>query len=155
MSLYSPIELRDNEAVRWCKLQRFIRLMADNAGISYTMSGFLTDINLTDNIAVRWAKLGAWMQLVADNISSGTVGNVRSGTVALAQNDVSKAIVFSTPFTGAGLPDVVPTIMAPSGGDIISCEPDYSTLTNAGVTILFGGAIPAAGYNLSYVANKT
>lgn len=156
MSLLTPILPSDTEGVKWVKLQSWLQLAVDNAGISYTMSGFLTPILTSDTPGVKWAKLGAWMQLLAGNISGGGgTGNVRSGTAALAQNDTSKAIVFSTPFTGGGLPDVVPTIMAPAGGDIISCEPDYSTLTNAGVTVIFSAAIPAAGYKLSYVANKT
>lgn len=155
MSLSSPILVSDTEGVKFSKLQRLFHLVADTAGISYTMSALLSDIKPSDTEGVKWAKLGAWSKLIADNISGGGgTGNVRSGTVALAQNDTFKAIVFSTAFTGAGVPQVVPTVVPPVGGDAIDAWVEDTDVTNAGATITFSAAIPTAGYSLSYVANK-
>lgn len=154
MSLSSPILVGDTEGVKFAKLQRLIRLALDNASISYSMSGLLTPILPSDTQGVKWAKLGRWMDELATNISGGGTGNVRSGTVALAQNDTEKAVVFSTAFTGAGVPQVVPTVVPPVGGDAIDAWVEDTDVTNAGATITFSAAIPTAGYFVTYVANK-
>lgn len=156
MSLSSPILTSDTDGVKFAKLQRLIRLALDNASISYVMSGLLTPILPSDTQGVKYAKLGRWMDELATNISGGGggTGNVRSGTVALAQNDTEKAVVFGTAFTGAGVPSLVPTVIPPVGGDAIDAWVEDGDVTNAGATITFSAAIPTSGYFLAFVANK-
>lgn len=156
MSLSSPILTSDTEGVAFAKLQRLIRLALDNASISYSMSGLLTPISPSDTRGVKFAKLGAWLSELATNISGGGggTGNVRSGTVALAQNDTEKAVVFSTAFTGASVPQVVPIVVPPVGGDAIEAWVEDGDATNAGATVTLAAAIPTSGYQLTFVANK-
>lgn len=152
MSLLTDIREGDIEGVKWAKLQRWLRLACDNAGISYSMSYPLTDINPGDTEGVKWAKLGAWMKLLAENITGGGGGgNVKSGTENLAQGDTSKAITFTPAFSGD--PEVIPTILAPDGLSAIEATVDDSTLTANGCTIRFP-EIPAAGFKLSWIANR-
>ncbi len=54
MSLYSPILSSDIEGVKWAKLQRLFRQMADNAGISYALGFPLTDIQPSDTEGIKW-----------------------------------------------------------------------------------------------------
>jgi hypothetical protein len=42
--------------------------------------------------------------------------------------------------------------MAPSGGAIIACTIDWSTITAAGFTVLIGAATPDGNYKLGWVA---
>jgi hypothetical protein len=69
--LLQPILSSDTEGIKWVKLQSWLRLAVDNAGISYSMAYPLSDILSSDTEGVKWAKLGAWMQLLAQNISGG------------------------------------------------------------------------------------
>lgn len=85
MSLLSPILVSDTEGVKFAKLQRQLKLVADNAGISYTMSFPLSDILVGDTEGVKWAKVGAWTKLIADNIvpsGGGSGGIITSATWA-------------------------------------------------------------------------
>lgn len=155
MSLLTPIEQGDAPGLKLAKLQRWLRLAVDNAGITYTMSGLLTNIEQGDVDGLKFAKLGAWMKLLAENIGGGGgTGNVRSATIDLDEDDATKAIVFNTPFAGGGVPDVVPTVIPPAGGDAISAWIEEGSVTNNGATVAFSSPIPAAGYQLTYVANK-
>ena len=72
---------------------------------------------------------------------------VKHFSIALTAGDVSKVVTFQTPF-GTAPTSVTAQIAMPSGGYVIICVPDWSTLTAAGVTFLFGAAIPGDGYTL-------
>ncbi len=80
-------------------------------------------------------------------------GTVRSqaGSTTLAIGNVSKAIVFPDVFDVAPIVDcwIVPP---DSTAFVITADPDGSTITTAGFTALFAGAIPAAGYVLMWTA---
>lgn len=75
-----------------------------------------------------------------------------SGTEGLAQNDTSKAIVFTPNFAAA--PNVIPVLHSPDGLDFISCCVDLTTLAVTGATIRFAAGIPAAGWQLAWIAHK-
>lgn len=90
MSLLSPITPFDSEGVKWAKLQRQLRLAADNAGISYTMTFPLTDILPSDSEGIKWTKLGAWTSLLADGITPPAGG---SGGVITSVTWVGSAIL--------------------------------------------------------------
>lgn len=77
MSLLASVNPNDTEGVKWAKLQRWVRQVLDNAGITYTMSGLLSDINVSDTEGVKFAKLGAWLQELANNIT-GAMGGLRT-----------------------------------------------------------------------------
>lgn len=92
----------DVPGVKWAKLQRIMREAVDNAGITYTLEGMLTDINESDVEGVKWAKLGAWSRLLAENIGGGGGGPAAAGTLTgdtLAANVVNSSL---TTF-GAGI----------------------------------------------------
>lgn len=73
------------------------------------------------------------------------------GVSSLALNDTSKAITFGVAFSSA--PAVQAQIVLPDNTQPgIDCWVDESTRTTAGATILFGNAIPAAGFKLSWSA---
>ncbi len=88
MSLLSAILPSDIEGVKWAKLQRIFRQIADNAGISYALGFPLTDIQPSDTEGIKWQKLGAWAKLIADNIGGGggdpTWGTTSGTTPAIA-----------------------------------------------------------------------
>lgn len=77
----------------------------------------------------------------------------QSGTESLAQNDTSKAIVFTPNF--ASVPNIIPILHSPDGLDFISCCVDLTTLVVGGATVRFAAAIPAAGWELAWIAHKT
>lgn len=134
MSLLSPILPSDQEGVKWAKLQRLLRAIADAAGISYTMSGFLSDINPSDTEGVKWAKLGAWTQLIADNISTAIGAGV---TQIVAGNGISL-----NPVGGTG----AVTVTASSQSNYASAANNAGNTTitpdktNYGVGLTVGGA---------------
>ncbi len=76
----------------------------------------------------------------------------QSGSVSLTLNDVSAAVVFPTAFVTAPIADcwlVPPDNTWP----IIDCSVDGSSITTAGFTALFAGAIPSAGWRLFWRAS--
>src|SRR6185503_4072839 len=89
MSLLSAIFPFETEGVKFAKLQRKLRGIADAAGISYSISGLLSDISPGDTQGIKWAKLGAWTQEISDNIGGGGGGvtsvNGATGVVTFAQ----------------------------------------------------------------------
>lgn len=72
-------------------------------------------------------------------------------TVSLSTNDDHKDVTFTVPFSGS--PKVHPWITIPSGGSIIECAVDNSTITSSGCTVQFGATIPASGYILNIDAD--
>lgn len=90
---------------------------------------------------------GYWI----DESGDGTIDNrsaVQRGSVSLAADDESKAVTFGTAFATA--PSVICSVVAPSGGTIISSVP--SLITTSGFTARLGFPIPATGYTLSWIA---
>lgn len=97
MSLFTEILVSDISGVKWAKLQRQMRIAVDNAGIAYTMSGFLTDIQPRDTEGVKFAKLGAWTKLLADNIvpsGGGSGGIITSGVMTGTATTVGAESLF-------------------------------------------------------------
>jgi hypothetical protein len=81
----------------------------------------------------------------------GTMGE-QAGSVALTLADVSAAVVFPTAFVTAPIADcwlVPPDNTWP----IIDCSVDGSSITTAGFTALFAGAIPSSGWRLFWRAS--
>jgi hypothetical protein len=72
---------------------------------------------------------------------------VKHFSIALTQGQTSAAVAWQTPF-GVAPTSVTAHIAMPSGGYIIECAPDWSTLTVSGVTFQFSASIPGAGYTL-------
>lgn len=76
----------------------------------------------------------------------------QSGTIPLAQGDVSKAVTFPNVF--ASKPVVDCWIIAPDNTAFtIAATPDGSSITTSGFTALLAAAIPAAGYILGWRAS--
>lgn len=76
---------------------------------------------------------------------------LKRGTAAVANAAESKAVIFSTPFTGA--PTTVRAwLMVPSGGALILCDVDWSTISTNGFTAVFGAATPNGNYKLGWMA---
>lgn len=90
MSLLSPILVGDTEGVKWAKLQRQLRAVADAAGIAYSMNFPLNDIQVGDTEGEKWAKVGAWAQLLAANTTPSGGG---SGGVITSATWVGSAIL--------------------------------------------------------------
>ena len=99
----TPIALENSEGVRFSKLQIFIRNAIDNAGIGYTLGGYLQPISLSDSEGLRFAKLGAWLTLLADNIAGGGGGAGVSGVDATIESVADLAAI---PMVGKTLPIV-------------------------------------------------
>jgi hypothetical protein len=78
---------------------------------------------------------------------------LKRASIALTAGDTSKAVSFSVAF-GQPPGSVGCRIAMPSGaaGYVIDADPDYSTVTAAGFTAVFGAAIPASGYYLFWEA---
>lgn len=76
---------------------------------------------------------------------------VQAQVVDLAVDDEAKAVTYATAFAAAPR-GVYATVLAPSGGYVITATVDESTRTAAGFTARLGAAIPAAGYKLSIIA---
>lgn len=140
MSLSSPIEVSDTEGVKWAKLQRIFRAIADAAGITYSMSGFLTDIEPRETEGVKWAKLGAWAQLIASNTGGlPPASSLQKGVMPLVVGQQSYVIVFPVAFAAAPSYFDAPVQMVNSTGEVFTAEPDLTTLTAAGVTVWLSG----------------
>jgi hypothetical protein len=75
----------------------------------------------------------------------------KRGLAAIGSGAESVAIAFSTPFAGAPA-FFQAQVLLPSGGSLIACAPDYSTLTESGCTVRLGAATPDANYKLSWLA---
>ena len=107
---------------------------------------------LTDAKGVPYTAANPVPAKIAGALAGGK--NADGGIIALSLNDTSKAIVFNLAFTSA--PAVQCRILLPDNTQPgVDAWPDYSTLTAAGVTILFGNAIPGAGWKLSWSAIGT
>lgn len=76
---------------------------------------------------------------------------VQAQVVDLAVDDEAKAITYATVFATAPR-GVYATVLAPSGGYVLTTTVDESTRTTTGFTARFGASIPAAGYKLSIIA---
>lgn len=153
MSLLTPILQGDTEGVKWAKLQRWLRLAADNAGISYTMSYPLSDIQQGDTEGVKWAKLGAWAKLLAENIGVlPPVSQLQVGSEALVNGQQSYDIVFPAAFSAA------PRLFSPTlqlGGDNAETFTlGWDNLTANGVRVWLNGAPTAAsaGSQINWLA---
>lgn len=150
MSLTSPIGISDNDGVKWAKLQRFMQQVLDNAGISYTMSGFLTPIGVSDNDGVKWAKLGAWTQFLAENISSGGGGAAAAGTLTgdtLAANVVNSSLtsfgagVATLKFASVTLTDAqIKGMAAPAYVEILAAPGAGKVILPLACSLRLGGA---------------
>ncbi len=57
--------------MRFAKLQRWMRSIADGAGIGYTVGGLLSNVELDDSEGMRFAKLQRWLKVISDGISGG------------------------------------------------------------------------------------
>lgn len=156
MSLSSPIEVSDTEGVKWSKLQRFFQLIADNAGITYTMSGFLTPILPRETEGVKWAKLGAWAQLIAGNISGGLppTSVLQVGSEPLVIGQQSYVITFPVPF--AGVPRLfIPSIKMPDQNGELFTLGDTDVDRSAIDTTVWLGGLPTAlstGGEINWIA---
>lgn len=148
ISTRTNIELDDSTGVRWSKLQLWVRYACDQAGISYTMNGLLSDIQLEDSEGMRFAKLQRWLALLANNISGGGGGGggtaLKTGTTALVAGQQSYAISFSgAGFTAAPAFLSLTLQMPNSSGEVFDASVDLSTLTASGVTVYLS-AVPTA-----------
>jgi hypothetical protein len=77
--------------------------------------------------------------------------NRKYGQAALGNGVTSYAIVFTTPF--ATPPTFLSAqVLIPSGGSLIACNPDYSTLTTDGCTIQLAAATPDGTYKIAWNA---
>lgn len=112
MTLLTDIAVNDTEGVKWAKTQRWLRYIADQASITYTMSGLLSDISVGDTEGVKWAKVQRWLKLIAENISGGGGGGV---TQILAGTNITVS-----PVGGTG----VVTVNSTGGGN------NYATVAN-------------------------
>jgi len=75
---------------------------------------------------------------------------LQRGSTSLSENDTTKAVTFTPAFSSAPTA-VVAVVVAPTDGYVISVTVDPSW-TASGFTARFGGAIPASGYKLNWIA---
>lgn len=80
----------------------------------------------------------------------GSATNAQSGTVSVGNGVGSVSVTFGTPF--ASTPNVVCNLQVPSGGSLIICDPDNSTVTTTGFTAVFNANTPNSNYKLSWIA---
>jgi hypothetical protein len=76
---------------------------------------------------------------------------IKRGNINVAIDANDQPVVFTTPFVAAPT-TVLAWLMVPSGGAIIECAIDASTIATTGFTAVFGAATPATGYVLSWLA---
>jgi len=100
-----------------------------------------------------WSRLrftytgGYWFSDTAGD--NGTPQSVQEGFITLVINDETVAITFDSEYTSP--PVVTPTVVLPdANGSAISATP-YA-ITTTGCLVKLGAAIPASGYQLSWVA---
>jgi hypothetical protein len=74
----------------------------------------------------------------------------RRSTVNLPADAVTHEVTFANPL--AGTPVVVPSMVIPDGGDLISCSIVKGSVSGTGFTVAFSFPIPSSEYQLSYVA---
>lgn len=86
--------------------------------------------------------------LLTTGVDSATI---KRGTITVANGAGSQAVVFTTPFALA--PSTVQAwLMTPSGGAIIECAIDWSTIATTGFTAVFGALMPTGTYKLGWMA---
>lgn len=163
--LLQPILSSDIEGIRWVKLQSWLRLAVDNAGISYSMSYPLTDILSSDTPGVKWAKLGAWMQLLAQNISGGGGGGITqltsdvtagpgSGSVAATLATVNSNVGAFGSATAAGTFTVNGKGLITAAGST-TVTPAVGSITGLGANVATFLATPSSSNLAAAVTGET
>jgi hypothetical protein len=139
----TKVEIRRSLAEGWVELTDAIANQNLAAGLLF----FDSELgSWRDRLRITYTA-GYWL----DESDDGSVSDDRAwqqGSVDLALNDESKAIVFPSEFASA--PAVNPIVVPPSGGIGIQAWPE--SITAAGFTARLGFPIPASGYKLQWTA---
>ncbi len=140
--------LQDSFGTKLTIIQQWISKACSNAGIPISMSTpLLRDIDpLRDTEGTKLAIIQRWLTALSGGLSP-VAGGAQAGSVAVATNATSQAIVFATPFAAA--PSVVCNLVPPNGGAPILVNP--TNITTTGFTGDWGFPIDA-GYKFAWQA---